>query len=194
MDRKALLLVTVFVEGGLFAVGLVLMGSSGTLQSGFNLSWSATAYALLLCIPMFMTLFFVVRSRWEPLSRLRREMEEEVLPIFSNCKLIDLAVIAFFAGIGEELFFRGWMQGTLIDKSGVVIGILITSLIFGLLHHLSTAYAVYAFITSIYLGVIYFSTGNLYIVMAIHAIYDFIALVYLVRMKKRQLQNETASS
>ena len=186
MDRKTLLLVTVFAEGGLFLFGLLLMGGSGMLRSRFSFTWSATAYALLLCLPMFGSLFFVVRSRWEPLVRLGKELEEKVLPIFLKTKLIDLAVIAFFAGVGEELFFRGWMQAVLVDRSGVVIGILITSTVFGLLHYLSTTYAVYAFITGIYLGVIYHVSGNLYIVMAIHAIYDFIALLYLVK-KDREI-------
>ena len=117
---------------------------------------------------------------------LKKEIDEKVLPIFSKCKVIDFAVIAFFAGVGEELFFRGWMQAVLAERSGVVVGILITSVIFGLLHYLSTTYAVYAFITGIYLGVIYYASGNLYIVMAIHAIYDFVALVYLVKKGKKE--------
>ena len=61
------------------------------------------------------------------------------------------------------------------------MGILIASLIFGLAHYLSIAYFIYAFITGIYLGLIYHVTGNLFIVMIIHALYDFIALVFLVR-------------
>ena len=163
---------------------LLLDYSAAELWANMELSWSATAYALLLCLPMFAALYFTMRSRWEPLVQLKNEIDEKVRPIFSNCKLIDLVIIAFFAGVGEELFFRGWLQNVLINKSGVLLGILITSAIFGLLHYLSTAYAIYAFITGIYLGVIYQVSGNLYIVMAIHAVYDFIALVYLVRQGK----------
>jgi len=165
----------------LILFSMLLLGYSATeLWANMELSWNATVYALLLCLPMFITLFFVVRSQWEPLFRLRKEFEEKVLPIFSNCKLIDLAVISLFAGVGEELFFRGWMQAVLIDRSGMWLGILITSAIFGFLHYLSTTYAIYAFLTGIYLGLIYQVFGNLYIVMVIHAVYDFIALVYLV--------------
>ena len=76
------------------------------------------------------------------------------------------------------------MQAVLIERSGVLSGILITGLVFGLLHYLSTTYAIYAFLTGIYLGIIYQASGNLYIVMAIHALYDFIALVYLVEKGK----------
>lgn len=182
MNRNTLLLVTVITEGGLYFLGLALMNSAGIeLRSVFNVSWMSTIYALLLTLPMFVTLYLVERSGWKPIVELRNEMDEKILPIFSNCNLIDLAVIAFFAGVGEELFFRGWMQAVLAERSGVLIGVLVTSLVFGFLHYLTTTYAVYAFLTSIYLGIIYLVTGNVFIVMAIHAIYDFAALVYLVR-------------
>ena len=182
MNRNTLLLVTVITEGGLYFLGLALMNLAEIeLRSVFSVSWTSTFYALLLTLPMFVTLYLVERSGWQPIVELRNEMDEKILPIFSNCNTVDLAVIAFFAGVGEELFFRGWMQAVLVERSGVLIGILITSLIFGVLHYLSTAYFIYAFLTSIYLGIIYLVTGNLFIVMAIHAVYDFAALVYLVR-------------
>lgn len=189
MNRKSLLLTALVVEGSLLLAGFVLIHHSQIGSSpNVNISWDATAYALLLCLPMFAVLFLIERSRWEPIVQLRNEMDEKILPIFSNCKIIDLAVIAFFAGVGEELFFRGWLQNALINKSGVLLGILITSAIFGLLHYLSTAYAIYAFVTGIYLGAIYYASDNLYIVMAIHAVYDFVALVYLVRRERPEEQ------
>ena len=189
MDRKALLLVTLLVEGGLYLFGLLLMGGSSAFQSRFDLSWSGTGYALLLCLPMLGMLYFSERTKWKPLAQLRAEIEEKVIPIFTNCKIIDLGVIAFLAGVGEELFFRGWMQSALTNKLGIWAGILIVSLIFGLAHYLSLTYAFYAFITGIYLGVIYHTTGNLYVVMMIHAMYDFTALVYLVRKGKEKEAN-----
>ena len=195
MDRKTLLLITLFVEGGLFFLGLLLMGGPDTLLSTFSPSWSATGYALSFCIPLFVVLYFAVASRWEPLSRLKNELDEKVIPIFANCKIIDLAVIAFLAGISEELFFRGWLQGALTSKIGVLVGILVASAIFGFAHYLSSTYAIYAGLTGIYLGANYQTSGNLYIVMAIHALYDFVALVYLVRrMKEKGSEPQTTSN
>jgi uncharacterized protein len=181
MNRKALLLVTIFAEGGLLLLGLLLMRLSQLdVWAAISISWSATFLALLLCIPMVAMLFFFDRSNWEPMIRFRSEIDEKVIPIFANTRLPDLAVIALFAGVGEELFFRGWLQSVLINRFEVWLGILITSAIFGLLHYLSGAYAIYAGLTGLYLGVIFHLSGNLYIVMAIHALYDFIALVYLL--------------
>ena len=169
MDRKTLLLITLLVEGGLFLFGLLLMGGSGALLPKFSLSWSATLYALLLCIPMFIGLYFAAVSKWRPLSQLRHELDEKVVAIFVNCQILDLALISLLAGSGEELFFRGFMfYGLSRSRLGIVGAILISALI-------------WTGLTGLYLGAIYQVTGNLYIVMTIHALYDFIALLYLVR-------------
>ena len=186
MNRKTLLLITVFTEGGLFLSGLLLTGGwKVELWSGFNISWGSTVYALLLCLPMLFMLFFVIRSKWATLSRLNNEIDEKITPIFAQCKFLDLIVIALLAGLGEELFFRGWLQSTLGNRIGIWAGILIASTIFGFAHYLSPAYAIYAGVTGLYLGVIYQVSGNLFIVVTIHALYDFIALVYLVGRSKK---------
>lgn len=187
MDRKALLLITVFVEGGLILLGLILLRySQMELWHKFDLSWGATGHALLLCTPMLAMLFFVVRSRWTSLFHLRSEIDEKIMPIFANSELPDLALIAFLAGVGEELLFRGWLQGALTNKFESWFGILIASVIFGLAHYLSRTYAIFAGLIGLYLGIIYQVSGNLYLVMAIHAVYDFIALVYLVGRRKNK--------
>lgn len=187
MSRKALLIITVLSEGGLLLVGLILMHFSHfDVGSRVNISWRATASAILLCIPMLALLLFFERSNWEPMLRFRREIDDNVVPIFANNKLPDLVVIASLAGMGEELFFRGWLQTLLVNKFEVWLGILIVSAIFGLAHYLSLTYAIYAGLTGLYLGVIYQISGNLYIVMIMHALYDFIALVYLLGKGKIQ--------
>ena len=180
MSRKNLLSVTLIVEGGLFLLALYLLTAAGMdLRSGFDPSISATVLAILLCLPMLAALYITARTDWPPLSRLRKEMDEKVRPIFANCKPIDLLIIALSAGVAEELFFRGWLQTFLVDRFGMLAGIFLTSLLFGLAHYLSKEYALYAFITGIYLGVIFHWTGNLYLLILIHALYDFIALLTL---------------
>lgn len=189
MNRTTLLLVTLFVEGGLYVAGLFLLGGSGAVRAKFSLSWNGTFYALLLSLPMFSILFLSMRSKWKPLSEFREELEEKVVPIFADTNIVDLILIALLAGVGEELFFRGWLQDALANKLGLWAGILIASTIFGFAHYLSLTYAIYALITGIYLGVIYHLTGNLFVVMTIHGLYDFIALVILVRQGKTKETN-----
>ena len=170
MDRRALLWITVFAEGGLGLVGLVLLRSAGELlRSRFLLSWCATAYALLFCLPLLAILTLVVRSSWPPLVQLNQAIGEKILPIFVNCKLSDLLLIALLAGVGEELFFRGWLQGLLAGKFGLWVGVLVASFLFGAAHSISTFYALYASLVGLYLGILYYLFGDLYMVMAIHA-------------------------
>lgn len=186
MNRKTLLLITIFVEGGLMVLGLILVRLSRlALQPRVEITWIATASAFLLCSPLIIVLFLFDRSNLTPIARFRNQVEENVTPIFAYSKLPDIVLIAFLAGVSEELFFRGWLQGLLTDRFGIWLGILLTSIIFGLLHYLSATYAIYAGLTGLYLGVVYLLSGNLFIVMTVHALYDFIALAYLLRRGKR---------
>jgi membrane protease YdiL (CAAX protease family) len=48
--------------------------------------------------------------------------------------VVAATVTALTAGVGEELFYRYWMQSRLEALAGRWIGILVTSLVFGLVH------------------------------------------------------------
>jgi len=180
MDRKSLLSVTIIVEGGLLLLALYLLNAAKMdVRSGFDPSVGATLLALLFSLPMFAAFYLTICTNWPPLSRLRMETQEKIRPLFANCKTLDLLIISIFAGVAEELFFRGWMQTVLVGRFGLLGGIALASLIFGLAHYLSKEYALYAFITGIYLGIIFHWTGNLFLLMSIHALYDFVALLSL---------------
>lgn len=77
--------------------------------------------------------------------------------IFEEAQGIDFAILlfitAFLAPIGEEAFFRGYMQPRLVDRWGPIVGILLTSLLFGLIHFESFHMA-YAFFVGLVLGVL----------------------------------------
>ena len=104
--------------------------------------------------------------------------------------------LLFDAGLIEEFFFRGMLQPrlTLLLKSATG-GIICTACIFGLVHAPGlflrgaesegmeeqmpflfwAAYTiVYMGITGIFLGIIYYKTKNLWLVMAIHAMVDLL--------------------
>lgn len=86
--------------------------------------------------------------------------------------MIGLAVAA---GVGEEMLFRGLIQVWLQSQYGWAIALAGASLLFGLCHALNLAYFLLATLIGAYLGSIYLVTGNLLIVIAIHAIYDIYA-------------------
>lgn len=101
--------------------------------------------------------------------------------IFSGYSWLHLACVAALAGVGEELLFRGFLQTWLGNYFAITWAILIASIIFGLLHYLSHAYFISATLMSIAFGVAYYMTDSLLMVVVWHGIYDFIALLVLVK-------------
>ena len=55
---------------------------------------------------------------------------------------------------------------------------------FGLGHHMTSAYAILAGLLGLYLGLLLMVFDNLLVVMLVHGLYDFAALVYLVQKQK----------
>ena len=95
----------------------------------------------------------------------------DIRPIFSETKLIDLCFISVCAGFGEELLFRGVIQAKL--------GIIVASIIFGLLHFITPAYCVIATIMGFYLGFLFQHFDSLLVPVQLHFVYDLGALIFL---------------
>jgi membrane protease YdiL (CAAX protease family) len=119
-----------------------------------------------------------------PLRRIRRFFDEELRPLLAARPWSDLALLAVAAGVGEEMLFRGTIQGALDRAWGPTAGVLGASVIFGLLHPITPGYTVIAGLLGAYLGVVWLITGNLLAVMVAHALYDFAALLILLRSER----------
>jgi membrane protease YdiL (CAAX protease family) len=63
----------------------------------------------------------------------------------------SLASIALMAGIGEEIFFRGFVQTRLAERWGTWPAIGVTALAFGIIH-IDPVQGLFAFVSGIYLG------------------------------------------
>lgn len=103
----------------------------------------------------------------------------------------NLIFIALFAGVGEELFFRGVLQRMFIRLTkDPWMGIVLTAAIFSGIH-----FQFYGFfprmILGILLGAIYWYSGSLWIAMLCHFLYDGAVIVYLY-FNPQMLQNADA--
>lgn len=145
----------------------------------------ALLWGLVATGPMLAGFWLIDRFPWGPLDELKRDVERRVVPLFHGCSILELAVIAAAAGIGEELLFRGLVQhgmsAWLAPPWGVWIALIAASCVFGCFHLLSTTYAVLAALIGLYLGLLLIFSGSLLAPALAHGLYDFIALVYLVR-------------
>jgi hypothetical protein len=94
-----------------------------------------------------------------------------------------LALISVLAGFGEEMLFRGLLQSLFTQWLGFWFGVLIANLFFGLAHLITPAYAVIATLMGVYLGCLWVGSDNLLTPIVAHAVYDFLALVYVVKLR-----------
>lgn len=149
-----------------------------------DLHWATrdVAFGILASLPPLTLFVALLRSSWQPLQAMRSYLEREVAPVFADWSLLQLAIISLLAGLGEEVLFRGVIQSWLSQTFGTVLGLAMSSILFGCAHPLTRTYVVIAAVVGAYLGSLQLFGGNLLIPITTHAVYDFIALVYFLRI------------
>lgn len=180
-------------EGGLGLLALLLgwlLGIwpiPGIERSG--VAWGdqlpALAWGLAATGPMLLGFWLIDRFAWGPLAALKTDVERLVVPLFRDSSILDLALVALAAGVGEEVLFRGLVQHGLANwlapPWGIWFALVVASVAFGCAHMLSATYAILAALIGLYLGLLLIWTGNLLAPAVAHGAYDFVALLYLVR-------------
>ena len=172
------------VEISLLGVAVVL----GVLcQQPFlaTLHWQARDAALGMAgvVPLLVWFWWTLRSRLRPLAEIRDFLEVVVRPIFGQWSVFQLAAISLLAGLCEESLFRAAVQGELTGAFGMKAALALASILFGLCHLVNGAYAVIATFIGLYLGLLWSFTGNLLTPIVTHAVYDFAALIYFLRVR-----------
>ncbi|NOQ14393.1 MAG: CPBP family intramembrane metalloprotease [Methyloprofundus sp.] len=126
----------------------------------------------------------------ESLQQIRQVLQNTLGPGLAKHHWTDLFVLAAIAGISEEILFRGVIQPWLENSWGIMAGLLISSLLFGLIHAVTFLYFVMATAVSIYLGLYldYDNTRNLLTPIIIHGLYDFFAFFIIVRAYRLEQQ------
>jgi membrane protease YdiL (CAAX protease family) len=102
------------------------------------------------------------------------------------------AFIVAWAGAGEELFFRGYVQGSLRKRRSARYAIVVAAALFAIRHYMqmllllpkypifaASAWVLMAFLLGILLGFLYEKTKSLWVPVAIHYLFNIIP--FLVR-------------
>ncbi len=95
----------------------------------------------------------------------------------SPSQIIGVSIVMiFFVALVEELLFRVLLQPQFIERSGVVAGILITSVLFGFWHAYYANVYELLFTTGagVIFGVAFYKTKNLPFVVTMHAVDDIL--------------------
>ncbi|WP_250464106.1 CPBP family intramembrane glutamic endopeptidase [Microbulbifer litoralis] len=102
-------------------------------------------------------------------------------PFFRHFSWPQIAATALAAGVCEELLFRGFLQPWLQGFTSPLTAVLVTSLAFGLLHYASFTYFAITTAIGVILGLAYWFSDSLVLVITWHATYDLFAIVALAK-------------
>ncbi|MBW7472654.1 type II CAAX endopeptidase family protein [Marinobacter sp. M216] len=168
-------------QGGIGVVGLVAILVFGIPVQNSGLSWlQSVTWGCLGAVGTYGVLIALTRIPGLFPDNLERQMKNlhDFAASFGGAILVVLSVIA---GVGEELLFRGAVQGWLTGSLGETTAIAVASLLFGLVHYISFTYFLVATGLGLLLGTAYALSDSLSMVMIWHAVYDMVALFCLLR-------------
>ncbi len=169
-------------EVGLGALALLLGWLLGTDPlHGIAIGITSIGIGVGASLPPLAVVWLIQRSRRDLFRNLIDSARELVKQFLSKLTLPQTLALATAAGFGEELLFRGLLQSFLSARIGLAGALVVTSVVFGLLHFVTKTYAAYAFLLSVYLGLLYAATGNILVPMLTHAVYDAVVLRHLDR-------------
>ena len=175
LSRTRILIIAFLFEGAALFIAVIVANYQGIalLPITHNPARDIVIGLIGTVLPFAFFLFSVSpkADRIPMIGSLKKIVLTEVRAIFRNSSLNDLIVISLLAGIGEEFLFRGVIQ--------VKFGIVFASILFGLLHFVSPAYAIVTTVMGFYLGAVFQISGGLLAPVIIHFLYDLAALIYL---------------
>ncbi len=182
-----------------FWLGCALQAGLGVLAAGwfvwqgqpleplFEGGWREIGLGIAASLPLLMFFHRVMTTRDGPFAPVRLFLEQFLHPILRGWSISQLACLSLLAGIGEELLFRGAIQGGISDRWGEVPGLLVASALFGLAHGVNRTYALTAAVAGVYLGLLAQVSGSLLCPILTHALYDFFALLWFLKSGHRPL-------
>lgn len=141
----------------------------------------AVVWGVSATLPMIPVLVGMLFCQWRPIAWLRRLVTRFVRQGFGRASLWQLALVSVAAGLGEEILFRGALQPIAVAATSPVVGVVIVSLLFGLVHAASWSYFWLASLVGAYFGVLAYWRGEILSAAIAHALYDFIALTCIAK-------------
>ena len=171
----------------IFWVNLRYKSNSGSL--GLTKSNIPKLYYLLIII--ISGLCYVVLSLVGPLKHNPITItEHSYLGLF----LLPLSIYSFttivLSPIGEEILWRGFVYGYLRKRFGVLYGLILQALVFGLLHYninvvlnmnIMTLFTV--FVVGLITGFLYEKTGSIYPAIIFHCFYNYFSVLNIALHK-----------
>lgn len=148
------------------------LGSIGLSYNEYSIKYvsKGVCVGLIITILIYLTIFSMQIGFYEGTGF--KFYESKIVLSF----IISMFIRAFFAGVCEEVFFRGILLNYLTKYKGKTFGLLVSSLIFTVFHcsRYTDIYPLSSvLLCGIALGYLYITTKSLYISIGLHFATDF---------------------
>jgi membrane protease YdiL (CAAX protease family) len=174
-------------EASLVLVAFVL-GWIADIDPFGDLQFSETAIfnGIMGTLPLIILFLSMQHLNYRCVDVIRKLLMETLASRLHTLPWSDLLILSAIAGLSEEVLFRGVVQPWMEQVWGLNTGLLVSSILFGLVHAITPFYAILAALVSIYLGwsLDYGETRNLLTPIVIHTLYDFFAFLMIIRSYK----------
>jgi membrane protease YdiL (CAAX protease family) len=195
LTKTSFLNLATLFEGGLIALAY-LIGSLVSIDPLTNLllSLSGAALGLLGALPLYGV--FSLSYNGSHMRDIRTFLVKGLGPILAVCHGGELLYLALLAGVAEEILFRGCLQPWFEHNWGWWAGLLLSNVIFAVLHWVSPLYGLLAGLSGVYLG-LSLDAGNeknLLTPILIHTTYDFLAFVVIAQTYQHETSMHGRSS
>lgn len=173
-----------YFEGSLIGVA-VFLGWIADINPFENLHFSENAvlYGLFGTLPLYLIFLALEHMPQPSIKKIRQILLDTLGPSMHKYNWADLLVLAVIAGVSEEILFRGVIQPWMENSWDMTTGLILSNIIFGLVHAVTPLYFVMATVIGIYLGLFldYGGERNLLMPIVIHAAYDFLAFLAIMK-------------
>ena len=163
------------------SLGLLLVSILLTMNHSYSWSWGGSLgfwsipLAVILAVVLFYFPIVLISHRLLRLSSVY-QIVSQLHELTKELTWAQILILSLLAGLGEELLFRGFAQSWLAGVTGPMFAIVLTSIIFALLHAMSLFYFIFALAISIVFGLLLHTTQSMGLVVVLHTVYDVIAL------------------
>ena len=180
-------------EGSLIGLALVL-GWLADINPFASLYFSETAFlhGIIATLPIFIIFLALYQLNIKSLTKIKTLLLDMLGPVLLRYHWTDLLILAAIAGISEEILFRGVIQPWMESSWGMLTGLIVSSVLFGLVHAVTLLYFLLATLMSAYLGLLLDveASRNLLIPIVTHGFYDFLAFLVIARSYRHQQKND----
>lgn len=148
-----------------------------------NLLANVSIQGMVIAISCSVLFYFLLDKGLDPIFEsifpTSKENYQQTVQSIISSPIVSLIDFCIFAPILEEFLMRGFILNGLSVNYGIIVALLISSILFALLHF-NIAQIIPSFICGIILGLIYLYTGSILSCIFAHMGYNFISYIMII--------------